>query len=270
MNISMLSAKVKTVGRAQLLVLGLGLLSACVSRADIEDLKKTQADILAKLDKMEKAAPAVRPAAPPAPPPGPDPSKTYAVAVDGSAASGPEDAWVTVIEFSDFQCPFCERASKTMTELREQYGNDLRLVFKHNPLPFHSRAVPAALAAECARDQNKFWPMHDKLFLSTQALADSDFEGYAKGLGLDAKKFKVCLTTQKHKKRIDDDQAQARNFGARGTPTFFVNGHFISGAQRIETFKTLIDAELQRAKQSKLERAQYYSKAIEEQGDKSI
>jgi protein-disulfide isomerase len=244
------------------------MLAACVSRADIEDLKKGQSEIVAKLEKLEKAAPS-RPPMPPAPPPGPDAAKTYAVSVGTSATDGPDDAWVTIVEFSDFQCPFCERAAKTMGELREAYGKDLRLVFKHNPLPFHSRGLPAALAVECARDQNKFWPMHDKLFANARALGDPELEAYAKELGLDLKKFKACLSSQKHKKRVDEDQAQARTFSARGTPNFFINGHFISGAQRIEAFKSVIDAELQKAKASSIDKSAYYAKAVEEQGEKS-
>ena len=244
-------------------------LSACVSRADIEDLKKGQQDMMGKLDKMEKMAPA-RPTPPPMPPPGPDPTKVYAFNVGEAATHGPDDAWVTIVEVSDFQCPFCGRAAATMKEVEKAYGNDVRIVFKHNPLPFHNRALPAAMAAECAHDQGKFWPVHDKMFENQQALADADLENYAKAAGVDMKKFKACSSDQKFKKRIEDDQNQAKNFGARGTPAFFINGHFLSGAQPFAAFKTVIDEELSRAKGSSIDKQHYYAKAVEEKGDKAM
>ncbi len=245
------------------------VLGACVGRADIEDLKATQTQILAKLEKLEKAPP-MRAAPPPMAPQGPDPAKTYAFSVGESASHGAQDAWVTIVEVSDFQCPFCGRANNTMKEITEAYGNDVRLVFKHNPLPFHNRALPAAMAAECGREQGKFWPIHDKMFENQQALGDTELEGYAKGAGVDMSKWKGCMTEQKYKKRIEDDQNQAKNFGARGTPAFFINGRFLSGAQPLPAFKSIIDEELRKAKESKLDKKQYYAKAVEEKGDKSI
>src|SRR4051812_41295422 len=135
-------------------LLALGLMG-CVTRGEIEDIKKGQADILAKLDKIEKSGGG---RAMPQPPPqrGPDPAKVYAFPIGESPVHGQSDAWVTIIEVSDFQCPFCGRAVATLKQIEDTYKDDVRLVFKHNPLPFHQRAMPAALAAECAHEQNKF------------------------------------------------------------------------------------------------------------------
>lgn len=245
-------------------------LAGCITRGEIEEIKKGQEDILAKLDKIEKAG-ANRPA-PPAPPPqrGPDASKVYAFPVGDSATHGPNDAWVTIVEVSDFQCPFCGRAIGTIKEIEQKYGNDVRVVFKHNPLPFHARALPAAVASECAREQNKFWPLHDKLFENQRALEDANIESYAKEVGLDLNKFKKCQADAKIKKRIEDDQAVAARLGARGTPAFFINGRFLSGAQPFPNFQVIIDEELKKAKDSGISKKDYYSKAVEQKGEKAI
>ena len=244
--------------------------AGCVTRAEVEEIKNGQNTILAKLDKLEKSGMG-RPAAPaPAPQRGPDASKVYAFPVGEAAVHGPADAWVTIVEVSDFQCPFCGRAVGTMKEIEQRYGNDVRLVFKHNPLPFHNRALPSAMAAECAHDQGKFWQMHDKLFENQRALEDANIETYAKDAGLDAKKFKSCLTDNKFKKRIEEDQAMATKLGARGTPAFFINGRFLSGAQPFPAFQAIIDEELKKAKDSNISKKEYYAKAVEEKGEKAL
>ena len=253
------------------LLLVLFAVVSCVTRGEIEEIKTGQAEIIAKLDKIEKAS-AARPAAPPQPqaPRGPDPAKIYAFPVGDSAAHGPADAWVTIVEVSDFQCPFCGRAVGTVKEIEQKYGNDVRVVFKHNPLPFHPRALPAAVATECAREQNKFWPMHDKLFDNQRAQEDTNIDTYAKDAGLDAAKFKKCQADPKIKKRIEEDQAVAARLGARGTPAFFINGRFLSGAQPLPNFTAIIDEELKKAKESGIAKKEYYSKAVEQKGEKSI
>ena len=248
-------------------------LSACVTRGEIEAVKEGQQKVLAKLDKIETAM-ATRPPPPPQMPSqaprGPDASKVYAFPVGEAAAFGPKDAWVTVVEVSDFECPFCGRAMATMKEVEKAYGSDVRVVFKHNPLPFHNRAMPAAMATECAHEQDKFWQLHDKLFENQKALEDKDFDAYAKAVGLNLKKFKGCMDSGKYKRRIEEDQIVAARLGARGTPAFFINGRFLSGAQPFLAFKALIDEELQKAKQSKVDKRQYYAKVIEEKGEKAM
>ena len=123
----------------------------------------------------------------------------------------------------------------------------MRIAFKHNPLPFHNNAMPAAEASMAANAQGKFWEMHDKLFIDTKKLARADLEQYATELGLDMAKFKADLDKHTHKKQIEADQALGKKYGARGTPAFFVNGSFLSGAQPFERFKDLIDKEIKEA-----------------------
>lgn len=250
------------------LVVAFGL-AGCVTRGEIEEIKSNQKDILAKLDKIAAGAP--RPAAPQAPR-GPDPAKVYAFPVGDSPEHGPKDAWVTIVEVSDFQCPFCGRAVGTMKEIEQNYKDDVRIVFKNNPLPFHNRAMPAALAAECAHEQNKFWALHDQMFENQRALEDKDIEGYAKTAGLDMGKFKKCLsdTNGKGAAHIKADQELATKLGARGTPAFFINGRFLSGAQPFPAFKAIIDEELNKAKNSGIGKKDYYAKVVEEKGEKAM
>jgi protein-disulfide isomerase len=238
---------------------------ACVGRGEVEDIKKSQEKILAKLDEIAKARPQ---AANPAPRQGPDPAKVYAMPIGTSPVKGSDSAWVTIVEVSDFQCPFCSRVTPTLKEITEKYGNDVRFVFKHNPLSFHQRAMPAAIAAECAHDQNKFWQMHDKLFENQKDLSDEAIEKYAQEVGLDIKKYKECFASGKHKARIDADLAQAADLGTRGTPSFYINGRFLSGAQPFPSFQALIDEELKKAKESGISKKDYYAKAVLEKGEK--
>ena len=140
------------------------------------------------------------------------------------------------------------------------------MVFKHNALPFHNRAVPAAMASECAREQGKFWEMHDKIFTNVRALEDADLEGHAKSVGLNMGNWKSCYTSNKHKARLDADQKQATLLGARGTPAFFINGRFLSGAQPYPAFEALVEEELKKAKATGLSGSDYYAKEIEAKG----
>ncbi|MBI1827049.1 MAG: DsbA family protein [Planctomycetes bacterium] len=161
-------------------------------------------------------------------------------------SKGPKDARVTVIEFSDFQCPFCSRGAATFKQIHEVYGDKVRIVFREFPLGMHQRAQPAAEAAECANEQGKFWEYHDKLFGNQQKLADEDFNKYAEEVGLNVEQFKACYSTGKFKADVQKDVAEGSKAGVTGTPAFFVNGRFVSGAQPLETFKTMIDEELSR------------------------
>ncbi len=162
---------------------------------------------------------------------------------------GPADAKVTIVEWSDFQCPFCSRAKGTVDQVREQYGNDVRVVFRHQPLPFHPQAQIAAEASMAAHEQGKFWEYHDKLFANAKALMRTDLERYAQELGLDMAKFKAALDTGKYKAVVQADAAEGARVGANGTPTFFINGRKLVGAQPVDAFKREIDAELAIANQ---------------------
>jgi protein-disulfide isomerase len=196
----------------------------------------------------------------------PDPKAVYKVPVGDSPVKGPSDALVTIVEFSDFQCPFCGRVEPTIKQVVDTYGKDVRVAFKQNPLPFHQNAAIAAEASLAAADQGKFWEMHEKLFSNQTALERDKLEGYAKDLGLNAAKFKASLDTNKHKATIENEQKLARDLGAAGTPSFFVNGRGLRGAQPFEAFKALIDEELAKAKQlvaAGTPRSQVYAKVTE-------
>jgi protein-disulfide isomerase len=158
-----------------------------------------------------------------------------------SPVKGPKSAKVTIIEFSDFQCPYCKRGAERMDEVLKAYPNDVKLVFKNLPLPFHPEAKPSAIAALAAGKQGKFWEMHDALFNNQGALGEKLYDRLAKELGLDLAKFKKDLADPKIAKMVDEDAALATKLGIRGTPGFFVNGVQVRGAQPLPKFKEIID-----------------------------
>jgi len=158
-----------------------------------------------------------------------------------SPVKGLASAKVTIIEFSDFQCPFCQRGAKTVEEVLKAYPNDVKLVFKNLPLPFHKDALPAAKAALAAGRQGKFWEMHDKLFDNQKGLNSEMYVEAAKTLGLDMEKFKADMESPDIAKQIDEDQALAKTHGISGTPGFFVNGVAVKGAYPFEHFKQIVD-----------------------------
>ncbi len=187
-------------------------------------------------------------AAPAAAPLVPDGPAVERIAVPlGGAQRGPSTAKVTIVEFSDFQCPFCARANTTLDQLLRDYPNDVRILFRHDPLPFHNNAAPAAEAAVAAEMQGKFWEMHDKLFANQGDLERPGLELRAVELGLDLRAFRGALDTHAGKTRVDEDLALGRQLGVRGTPTFFIDGRPVMGAQPTAAFKQIIDDELARA-----------------------
>jgi protein-disulfide isomerase len=159
-------------------------------------------------------------------------------------AKGPATAKVTIIAFSDFQCPYCSRVNPTMDKVMKEYDGKVKLVFRNFPLDFHPMAEKAAEAGACANDQGKFWEMHDKMFGNQAKLTVPDLKESAKGLGLDMAKFEKCLDSGEKKALVDADQKAGSDSGVQGTPAFFVNGIFINGAVPYEQFKEAIDREL--------------------------
>ena len=160
---------------------------------------------------------------------------------------GPLGAKVTIVEFSDFQCPYCGREIPVVERVMKEYDGKVRLVFRHFPLDFHAQAGKAAEASLCAADQGKFWELHDKMFQAQDALQVDKLKEYAKGIaGIDSVKFDKCLDGGEKKKIVESDQKAGSEAGVNGTPAFFVNGILISGAQEFDKFKDLIDRELQR------------------------
>jgi protein-disulfide isomerase len=174
-------------------------------------------------------------------------TEVYKVAVGDAPTRGGKEPKVTIVEYSDFQCPYCSRAEGTITTLLKDYGKDISVSYKENPLPFHQNAMPAALAAEAARAQGKFWEMHDKMFATQQNLDRPSLEKYAQEIGLDMAKFKAAMDNKAGEAHIKADMAEAEKFGARGTPNFFINGRNFRGAQPLEAFKGVIDEELKKA-----------------------
>ena len=192
-------------------------------------------------------APAVRNA----PAPSPSPTVDMAKLLDDDAVRGDAKAPVTIIEFSDYQCPFCERFySQTEKQIEEQYvkTGKVKFVYRDFPLSFHQNAQKAAEAAECAGEQNKYWEMHDKLFDNSQGdgtgLNTADLKKYAADLKLDTTKFNDCLDTGKMTSEVQKDFLDGQKAGVQGTPAFYVNGQLISGAQPFSAFQQVIDAEL--------------------------
>jgi protein-disulfide isomerase len=188
----------------------------------------------------------------PSPSDSPSPNQKVEVSADNDPAKGSNNAPVTIIEFSDFQCPFCARAvigaQAAMPQVEEKYikTGKVKLVFRDYPLPFHENAQKAAEASECAYEQNKFWEYHDKLFTNQEKLAVTDLKKYAADLGLNAAKFNSCLDSGKMADEVKKDFADGQKAGVDGTPTFFVNGTKIVGAQPFSAFEQIIEAELKK------------------------
>jgi protein-disulfide isomerase len=165
-----------------------------------------------------------------------------------SAGNGPSkgaaSAPIQMIEFSDFQCPYCLRAHATVDEVLKTYGDRIHFVYRHYPLPSHPGARPAAEASACAAEQGKFWPYHDRLFDQPSKLSDADLKQHATEVGLEMTRFTACVDSRKYKTQVDEDVKDGDEAGVNGTPAFFINGRMISGAQPFEAFKKIIDEEL--------------------------
>lgn len=170
----------------------------------------------------------------------------FDVNVGDAPFAGGADAKVTVVEFSDFQCPYCAKGASVLTELKKKYGSRIKIVFKNFPLPFHNHAQKAAEAGLCANEQGvkKFWSLHDKMFADQTKLDKAGLVQSAKSLGLDTGKFSKCLDSGKFADKIKADMKDGQNAGVKSTPTFFVNGKMVNGAQPVEIFSELIDADL--------------------------
>ena len=163
---------------------------------------------------------------------------------------GKKDAPVTIIEFSEYQCPFCKRfVDSTYPSIIKDYVDTgkVRYVFRDFPLGFHDQAKPAAMAAECAGDQGKYWEYHDLLFKNQASLSAANYKKWAKDLKLDTTKFDACVDTNKYKAEVEKDFSDGQKAGVSGTPAFFINGKMISGAQPYSVFKTEIEAALKAA-----------------------
>ncbi len=159
-------------------------------------------------------------------------------------ALGPESAPVTIVEFSDFQCPYCSRVVPTLKELVARYPEQVRIVFRHLPLDFHAQARGAAQASICAGQQDRFWEYHDLLFANQRTMGRDQLSSYATGLGLDVELFEACMAAPETDALVAADLEAAERLGATGTPAFFINGIFLNGAQPLEAFEKLIEEEI--------------------------
>ena len=224
------------------LILGICVIAgAMLIRSSVDQAAREVASLKEALGRPPTAAAPTQQAARPG---SPDPNRRYAVNTQGSPSKGGANAKLAVVEFSDFQCPFCRRVTPTLEQIQREYGDQVRIVFKHMPLPMHAKAPAAHVAAEAAHRQGKFWQMHDLIFGNQDAMSPEKYKDYAKQLGLDLGRFERDLESAEVKSRIQADAEEAQRLGVSGTPAFFVNGRFLNGAQPFEAFKQLIDQEL--------------------------
>jgi len=217
-------------------------LAACGNSEELKQLKESQQKLEAKVGELEKKL-AQAPAA--AARPQIDPNKVYDLPVGKSPVKGPADASVTMVEFSDFQCPFCARSNPLIDQVIQAYPKDLKFVYKEFPLPMHQNAMPASRAAVAAQRQGKYWEMHDKLFANQQALQPDNFKQYAQELGLDVAKFEQDMNSPDVQAQIAEDMQLARQSAVGGTPTLYLNGKRVQN-RSFEGLKQMIDEALQK------------------------
>jgi protein-disulfide isomerase len=173
------------------------------------------------------------------------PTKVDITLKDTDHVRGDADAKVTLVEYSDFECPYCQTLNTTLDQILTDYKGKVKLVYRYFPLTsIHANAQKAAEAAECAGDQDKFWEMHDKLFANQSALTVTDLKKYAKDLGLNTTTFNNCLDKGTDAAIVTSDQTEGESYGVNGTPATFINGTLVSGALPYASFKTAIDAAL--------------------------
>jgi len=178
----------------------------------------------------------------------PEPTRV-AVSADGAFAQGPKDAPVTIIEFSDFQCPYCSRVVATLKEVVRLYPKQVRLAYRDFPIAnLHPKAAKAHEAARCAGEQGKFWEYHDRLFESQAQATVADFKRFAEQLKLDRNSFTACLDSDRYAAAVQADVQEGTRLGITGTPTFFINGRLLVGALPLEMFQKIIDRELRRVR----------------------
>jgi protein-disulfide isomerase len=173
------------------------------------------------------------------------PARRVTVSTDGQPSIGPADAPITIVEFSDYQCPYCQLWDQQVyQQLMASYPNKLRFVYRDLPLPMHAEAIPAAEAADCAGDQGAYWKYHDALFAQQYGLGRTAYEHYAADLGLDSQAFKTCLDSQRYLSKIQANATDAASAGLDSTPSFVINGRVLIGALPFSDFKAVIDEEL--------------------------
>lgn len=212
--------------------------TGCADSTKLQDVEKRQKDILAKLSVIEENQEKILKFFEPKQPIAGD--RVQDIPIGSSPVKGQGDAPVTIVEFSDFQCPYCSRLQPTLREVLRAYPKEVKLVFKDFPLSFHKQARNAAKAARAAGEQGKYWEMHDLIFDNYNKLTEEMFSGFAAQLGLDMKTFTADYSGTKYDRLIQEDIALGQKVGVRGTPTLFLNGKRMSG-RSFSDFKGEID-----------------------------
>jgi protein-disulfide isomerase len=263
---------------AVLTTFALGLSSVAGCQQDNRNIEKKLDDLNAKVDQLAsnmKNVGAARPNMPRRPQrPQPDPKKTYAVPVAGDPFEGPADAKITIVKAYDYMCPFCARVRGTMDELRKKYGDDVRVVYKQ--FVVHPQAQVAHLAACAANKQGKFLKMDELLWdkaFQTRQYDDEHLQALAKEAGLDVSRFSADMKSQDCKAWLQKDQGELNQFGVGATPSFFINGRFLAGAQPLPAFTQIVDEELKKANDrinSGTPRSDYYQTWVLNKGEKKL
>ena len=238
------------------LVMGLVMGGIACQPADerLAAIEESQEEILGKLKALEANQKQML-AAPKAPAraqrPTEDPNKIYKISLEGSPTFGNPDARIAIVEYSDFQCPYCARATPLLKEVQKKFPNDVKLVFKHFPLSFHQAARPAAIAAMAAKDQGKFWEMHDTLFENQRSLRPDNMNEMAEKAGLDVERFKKDMESKAadYGKSVDADFREGQAVSVRGTPTIFIGGKKVVN-RSVEGMAAMVEAALKEQKGS--------------------
>ena len=214
--------------------------AGCADKKKLYEIEQTQKEILEKLAALEanqeRLSKRVQPAAQPAE----DLNKIHEIPIGNSPVKGNRSAPVTIVEFSDYQCPYCSQLQSTLNDVLKAYPKEVKLVFKNFPLQFHNQARNAAKATLAAGEQNKFWEMHDIVFQNFSALSDQKFVEFAKQIGLDVNKFAADYKSNKYDFQIEQDTTLGTAIGVRGTPTLFINGQRVT-KRSFADFKETID-----------------------------
>ena len=219
----------------------LALLSACANPEDVKQLQEANRALQAKVSELEKKVDAVAKAPPGRPQV--DPNKVYDIPVGNSPFKGPADAKVVLVEWADYQCPFCAQVPALVDQLLAAYPNDLKFVYKQMPLPMHSLAMPASKAALAAGKQGKYWEMHALLYANQRALQPDKLKAYAEQIGLDVPKWEQDMASPEIQQQIDAEIAQARQAQVSGTPSLFINGKRAMN-RSVDGLKQMIDEAL--------------------------
>lgn len=239
----------RTFATGMLIFAGMALTSCGTSPDELREIREGQRELRAKLGDIEKKVDQIasRPAAPAAGgAAAADPNKVFNIPIGDSPVKGPATAKVTILEFSDFQCPFCSQVPAVVDQVLAAYPNDVKFVFKQFPLVrIHPQAIPAAKAALAAHKQGKFWELHDKMFANQKQLDNDSLKKYAQEVGLDMAKFETDMNSPEVAKQVDDEMKLAASNQVTGTPTLFINGKKVAN-RTFEGLKGMVDEALKK------------------------